>query len=337
MLYRSTRVRPIIADLGGKMPHLDFRQAFSSPIEPAPPIVVESGAVPSDPEENTLPKQKRTLATRVPRLHRSDRTTLLFAVFVFAGGFFCAFYFFNGGEFLRAAAAWSREFLYPRPSAIMAQNGKIDNFKPKSDSPQAPSADPRRNSTSPFRSDLGSLYPPTFNNSPSAGSAQATLPPGAGSLLDQLNIPPPGGDALLQSFNRAVDNMVRATTLFANSTATVVQTTVKQAPAKNAQLNSATQRAGAAGNISARQNGQQTSRTLNKQTQAATSTVRSLDLRQQGSGIQGILGPGGLGDGVNALGSGAGLGGVGGGGGEGALGGAMGGAGGIAGGLTGGH
>jgi hypothetical protein len=255
---------------------------------------------------------------------------------------FCAFYFFNGGEFLRAAAAWSREFLYPRPSRFMAENAKIENFKPKSDSWPAPPADPRRDArrenTSPFSSDLGSLYPP-FNDSSGAGSAQATLPSGPGSLLDQLNIPPPGGDALLQSFNRAVDNLARATTLFANSTATVVQTTVKQAPVKNAQIRSATQSASnvAARNLSAKQNGQKTSRTVNRQTQTATSTVRSLDLRQQGSGIQGLLGPGGLGDGVSALGSGAGLGGVGGGGGEGAVGGAMGAAGGAVGGLTGGH
>ena len=318
------------------MPHLDFRQAFSSPGEPVPPVV-ESEATLPDSEADTPPQQRQALGTRLPRLYRSDRTTILFATFAFAGGLFCAFYFFNGGEFLRAAAAWSREFLYPRPSRFMAENAKIDNFKPKSDSWSAPPA-ARRQNTSPFSSDLGSLYPP-FNDSSGAGSARATLPSGPGSLLDQLNIPPPGGDALLQSFNRAVDNLSRATTLFANSTATVVQTTVKQAPVKNAQIRSATQSASnvAARNLSAKQNGQKTSRTLNRRSQAVTSTVRTLDLRNQGSGIQGLMGPGGLGDGVSALGSGAGLGGVGGGGGEGAVGGAMGAAGGAVGGLTGGH
>ena len=315
------------------MPHLDFRQAFSSPGEPVPPVV-ESEATLPDSEADTPPQQRQALGTRLPRLYRSDRTTILFATFAFAGGLFCAFYFFNGGEFLRAAAAWSREFLYPRPSRFMAENAKIDNFKPKSDSWSAPPA-ARRQNTSPFSSDLGSLYPP-FNDSSGAGSARATLPSGPGSLLDQLNIPPPGGDALLQSFNRAVDNLSRATTLFANSTATVVQTTVKQAPVKNAQIRSATQSASnvAARNLSAKQNGQKTSRTLNRRSQAVTSTVRTLDLRNQGSGIQGLMGPGGLGDGVSALGSGAGLGGVGGGGG---VGGAMGAAGGAVGGLTGGH
>jgi ribosomal protein L9 len=314
------------------MPHLlDFRQAFSSPGEPAPPVV-ESEAPLSHSEADTPPQQRQALGTRLPRLYRSDRTTILFAIFAFAGGLFCAFYFFNGGEFLRAAAAWSREFLYPRPSRFMAENAKIDNFKPKSDSWPAPPA-ARRQNTSPFRSDLGSLYPPTFNDPSSTGSAQATLPSGPGSLLDQLNIPPPGGDALLQSLNRAVDNLARVTTLFANSTATV-QTTVKQAPVNNAQLKSAAQNASnvAAQNLSAKQNAQKTSRTLNRRTQAITSTVRTLDLRQHGgSGIQGVLGPG------DALGSGAGLGGVGGGMGEGAVGGAMGAAGGAVGGLTGGH
>ena len=317
------------------MPHLDFRQAFSSPGEPAPPVV-ESEATLSHSEADTARKQRQALATRLPRLYRSDRTTILFAIFAFVGGLFCVFYFFNGGEFLRAAAAWSREFLYPRPSRFMAENAKIDNFKPKSDSWPAPPA-ARRQNTSPFSSYLGSLYPPSFNDPSRTSSGQATLPSGPGSLLDQLNIPPPGGDALLQSLNRAVDNLARATTLFANSAATVVQTTVKQAPVNNAQIKSAAQSASnvAAPNLSAKQNGQKTSRTLNRQTQAVTSTVRTLDLRHQGgSGIQGLLGPGGLGD---SLGSGAGLGGVGGGLGEGAVGGAMGAAGGIVGGLTGGH
>jgi hypothetical protein len=314
------------------MPHLDFRQAFLLPGEPAP-TVVESEATLSHSEADTPPKQKHALATRLPRLYRSDRTTIVFAISAFAGGLFCAFYFFNGGEFLRAAAAWSREFLYPRPFGFMAEKAKIEISNPGVDSLQAPSADPRRDaggkSASPFSSNVGSLYPPTFNNSSSADSAQATLPSGPGSLLDQLNIPPPGGDALLQSFNRAVDDMVRATNLFANSTATVVRTTVKQVPVKSAQLKSATQRAGnvAARNLSAKQNGQKTFPTLGRQTQAATSTVDTLDLRLLG----GSAGPGGSG----------GLGGIGRGGSGGAVGGAMGGAigavGGAVGGLTGGH
>jgi len=305
------------------MPHLDFRQAFLLPGEPAP-TVVEPEATLSHSEADTPAKQKRALATRLPRLHRSDRTTILFAIFAFIGGLFCAFYFFNGGEFLRAAAAWSREFLYPRPSGFMDEKAKIDS-NPVIDPLPAPSGDPRRaggKSTSPFSSDPGSLYPPTFNNSSNADSAQATLPSGPGSLLNQLNIPPPGGDALLQSFNQGVDNMVRATNLFANSTATVVRTTVKRAPVKSAQLKSATQRAGnVAGNVSAKQNGRQTSRTLDRQTQAAASTVSTLDLRLLG----GSAGLGGVGRG----GSGGAV--------TGAMGGAMGAAGGTVGGLTGGR
>jgi hypothetical protein len=311
------------------MPHLDFRQAFLLPGEPAPAVVESDDTLPHS-EADTPPTQKRALATRLPRLYRSDRTTILFAIFAFVGGLLCVFYFFNGGELLRAAAAWSREFLYPRPSAFMAQNSKSDISNPATDSSQAPSTDPRRDTdgknASPLKSDPGSLLPPAFNNSPGTGSAQATLPSGPGSLLGQLNIPPPGGDALLQSFNQAVDNMVRATNLFANSTPTVVRTTVKQVPVKSAQLKSATQRAGnvAARNLSAKQNGQKTSRTLNRQTQAAASTVPTLDLRLLG----GSAGLGGLG-GVGRGGSGGAVGG--------AMGGAMGAAGGAVGGLTGGH
>jgi hypothetical protein len=324
------------------MAYLDFRQAFSTSSEPAP-RVEESGAALSDAEVDTPPLQKRALATRLPRLHQSDRTTILFATFVFVGGLFCAFYFFNGGELLRAAAAWSREFLYPRPSVAFAENAKTDDLKPGSDSSQPSSAGARHpaegNDTSPFSPGLGSLNPPTFSNAATAGSTPAGLPAGPGLLLEQLNVPPPGGDTLIQSFNQAVDNLARATTLFANSTATVVRTTVKQAVPKNAQLKSATQSASnVAGNLSAKQ-GAQASRTVNRQTQAATSTVQTVgrNLGQQGLGIQGLLGPGGLGDGILGLGGAAGMGGVGGGGGEGAVGGAMGAAGGIVGGLTGGH
>lgn len=323
------------------MPHLDFRQAFSSPGEPAP-IADESGSSPAIAESDSSPKQKRALATRLPRLHQSDRTTILFATFVFVGGLFCVFYFFNGAEFLRAAAAWSREFLYHRPSSAFAENGKIDSSKPDSagsDSSQ-PSRPDRRSEanhedTSPFSPAAGSLTPATFSNAASATSAQGILPAGPGTLLNQLSVPPPGGDNLLQSFNKAVDNMVRATTLFANSTSTVVQTTVKQAVAKTSQLNSATRNAGS---LSAKQD-EQASRVVSRQSQAATSTVQTFgnNLGRQGIGIQGLLGPGGLGDGIRGLGGGAGMGGVGGGGGEGAVGGAMGGAGGMVGGLTGGH
>jgi hypothetical protein len=323
------------------MPHLDFRQAFETSSDPAPKVG-ESGPASADLEADAPLSQKRELATRLPRLHQSDRTTILFATFVFIGGLFCAFYFFNGAEFLRAAAAWSREFLYPRPSAAIAENAKIEDLNPGSDSSQRSSAGARggtdSDSTSPFSSGLGSLNPPTFSNAATAGSTQTGgFPAGPGALLNQLNVPPPGGDSLQQSFNQAVDNLARATTLFANSAATVVQTTVKQTVPKNAQLKSALQ---GAGNLSAQQGGQQASRTVNRQTQAATSTVRTLgsNLGQQGLGVQGLLGPGGtLGDGVRGFGGAAGMGGVGGGGGEGAMSGAMGAAGGIAGGLTGGH
>jgi hypothetical protein len=219
---------------------------------------------------------------------------------------------------------------HPRDGGI----AQIKNVKTESESSQ-PSQDRRRaedrDNASPFSPTAGSLNPPTFNNAATAGSAQATLPAGPGSLLNQLNVPPPGGDALLQSFNKAVDNMVRATALFANSTTVVVQKTVKQAAPKNIPSKSFTQNAGnVAGDLSAKQGSQQASRTVNQQTQAATSTVHNL-----GSGIQGLIGPGGLGDGIGGLGSAAGT--TGSGAGAGGMGGAMGTVGGAVGGLPGGH
>ena len=306
------------------MAHLDFRQVFSSPgdhthsvVEPTP----DYAAV----EETTSRKQRRTLATRLPRLHQADRTTFLFAILIFVGGLFCALSFFNGAEILRAAAAWSHEFLYPRPAALIA-NDRIDNADAQAGS-ESPVASARsRNSkpedgnrTAPFGRDLGSLYPRPFND---PSGATGTLAPGPGSLLSDLTVPAPGGDALLQSLNQAVENMARATSLFANSTATVVKTVVQTPSKTNARVNSARQNAqNVVSGTSAQEsvpNAKQASSVLNRTRGQATSST--LNLRNNlGQGLGGL----GLGGGGDAASSVSGLGG--------AAGGAMGGIGGIGG------
>lgn len=312
--------------LGGKMPHLDFRQAFASPSDVVS-TVVNPGTSSSASEEVAILRQKRTLATRLPRLHRSDRTTILFAILVFVGGLFCASYFFNGAEILRAAAAWSREFLYPRPSALMANNNRIDIPNPVSDA-QTPLRDSRKsnpargNDTAPFGRSLGSLYP---DASQSASGNTGTLA-GSSSLLGQLNLPAPGGDALMQAFNQAVENIGRVTSLYANSPVTVVQAPVSQTSQKaGAQLNNVQQTAQKAGaqTTAVQQNVQQrTARGVGaSQIRGATSIIGGKDL-QQGLGVQGLGSLGGLGDGGAAGGAGGMAGSA-----AGALGGALGGAG----------
>lgn len=296
------------------MPHLDFRQAFSSPGDHAH-SVVEPTPADSPAEENTSRKQRRTLATRLPRLHQADRTTFLFAILIFVGGLFCAFFFFNGAEILRAAAAWSHEFLYPRPPALIA-NDRIDNADAQAGS-ESPAASTRSrnskpddgNKTAPFGRNLGSLYPRPFND---PSGANAALAPGPGSLLSNLNVPAPGGDALLQSFNQAVENMARATSLFANSTATVV-TTVVQTPRKtNAQVNSARQNAqDIVSGTSAQENVPNAKQASSVVSRTRTQTAGSaLNLRNNlGQGLGGI-GVGGLGDASGSLGGAGGLGGA---------------------------
>jgi hypothetical protein len=285
----------------GNMAHLDFRQAISSPGDHVH-AVVEPAPTDSAAEEAASRKQKRTLATRLPRLQQSDRTTFLFATLIFVGGLFCAFFFFNGAEILRAAAAWSREFLYPRPAALMA-NDRIDNAKARLGS-ESPASSVRSqdsnakdgNKTAPFSRSLGSLYSGPFGD-PSGPNGPALNP---SSPLGDLNVPPPGGDALLQSLNQAAENIARATSLFANSTATVVKRTVVQTPSKaTSQLKSVRQNAP---NIVSRtsaqaeaQNARQAANVVNRTQTRATNSAFNLH-NNLGQGL------GGLGGGVGGLG-----------------------------------
>src|SRR4030081_1493000 len=92
------------------MPQLDFREALSTPDEKlfSPPATITPGsAAPVD-------KRKSVFARGVP-FSRSTWTNIFFVPIASVGGLVCSFYFFNGSELLRAAAAWQNEFLYPRP------------------------------------------------------------------------------------------------------------------------------------------------------------------------------------------------------------------------------
>ena len=90
------------------MAHFDFREALSTPEQKS--FVVPAAVAVAQP---TLPP----FDSYFPEvgLSRSAWANIVFVAIAALGGMACAFYFFNGAEVLRAAAAWPAEFLYPRP------------------------------------------------------------------------------------------------------------------------------------------------------------------------------------------------------------------------------
>src|ERR1700693_2801854 len=102
------------------MPHLDFREALSSPEEKlfSPTATLAASAAPFD--------HKPSVFAHGVRLSRSTWTNIFFAAIASVGGLVCGFYFFNGTDLLRAAAAWPNEFLYPRPLSTELSTDKID-------------------------------------------------------------------------------------------------------------------------------------------------------------------------------------------------------------------
>ena len=89
------------------MAQLDFREALSTPGEN---IFSAAVAVPASP-------QLAAPSSYLPEvgLSRSTWANIVFVAIAAIGGMVSAFYFFNGADLLRAAAAWPAEFLYPRP------------------------------------------------------------------------------------------------------------------------------------------------------------------------------------------------------------------------------
>jgi hypothetical protein len=197
------------------MPQIDFGQAFSNPDKNAPPAwpSAQSG----QPEfARGAPREDKLEEFRVgARLGRSDWANLVFVTVTFVGGLFCAFYFFNGAELLRAGVAWPREFLYSRPS--IAASGDVSHAGEEA-FPVSPgfvaSAD---GGGDPFSRSAGlmSLTSPSTMGSSGAGAGlpSTATAPNASSPFAQLGFPAPGGDALTQAFNRAVSDLARASNL----------------------------------------------------------------------------------------------------------------------------
>ena len=204
MLHKYRPPAVVIRPAAKSMPQLDFREALSTPEEKLfslPAAVPLASAVP-------VGKKKNIFARNV-RLSRSTWTNIVFVAIASAGGLVCAFYFFNGAELLRAAAAWPSEFLYQRPLST----DKIDiGLQPTTVDQYARSAFAagEKPSERPVNSNASN---PTLPLPPATTGTTTTTPPditgpGPGtslfstvtSLIDGLNTLPSGADALYQSF-----------------------------------------------------------------------------------------------------------------------------------------
>jgi hypothetical protein len=276
------------------MPQLDFGQTFAIAEENALPPTKCVELDQAELGHQTLRQNGIARLAAALRLGRLAWTNITLVLVTSCGGLFCAFYFFNGAELLRAGAAWSREFLYPRPA--LTQNGKIDLHLNAGDQASPITENyrtPRDRDGNPFRRNVGSLYPnpSSASTSPGPGATSPLAGPfaNAGSLLNQLNLPAPGGDALLQAFNRAVTDLARANSLDAHRTVVVVQTPASQSQQRTSTgAKSAAQRTKNAATKSNVQqtthNSAQTSPATATQNQAATAVRSANNISQQTMG-----------------------------------------------------
>jgi hypothetical protein len=301
------------------MPQLDFRQALSSPEEKPIPSAEAVQSAPPRSLAGAPADQSKDLIGRV-RLSRSQMTNISFVTIACVGGLACAFYFFNGAEFLRAAAAWAGEFLYPRPSAVAAN---VDISKQQNSPNQAanagtPSQGPDR--PSPFDKSIWPSnlnQPATFANvspsgtvSPSSTNSPNSPFSGVGSLVNGLNLLPRGADTLFQSFYQTAISMApKKVTRTVSRTAASARNKISRAQ-QNAAAAAAQANAAAAASKSAGRSAQQTA---NAQNQAAIMAARAQSQSlmggfQGGAPLGGGTGLGGMG-GIGG-GAGSGLGGI---------------------------
>lgn len=306
------------------MPQLDFREALSTPGEKLfspPATVTASSAAPLDKETSAF--------ARSVRLSRSTWTNIFFVTIASVGGLACAFYFFNGGELLRAAAAWPNEFLYPRPLStdkidIGQQPNPVDKFanneagSTKTDEAQAPFG--KNVGPSVFSQPATTIAASNPTVTAPVGSG-TTLPPTPPSLPTAPSIPgglgvpsAPDADSLFQTLYQTTTSIApkKAITRIARSTRSSTRRKVSSTQQKVAsQIKTATTTSMAR---STTQSMQQTS----NQTQAPMNAIQAPSQMTMGGGLG--AGPGGA---VGGVGS--------------SLGGAVGGLGGTIGGIVGGH
>src|SRR5437899_4895086 len=100
-----------------RTPHIDFQKIFTTLGESAAPTQQEDPGNQQKLSQSAVDERKPAKLVRGVRLTYTDRANILFVVTTFAGGLFCAFYFFDRSDLSYRKAFWPREFLYPQPWA----------------------------------------------------------------------------------------------------------------------------------------------------------------------------------------------------------------------------
>jgi len=334
------------------MPQLDFREALSTPEEKLFSPVATLSAIAAAPVN-----QRTDYFARGVGLSRSTWTNIVFVAIASVGGLVCAFYFFNGGELLRAAASWPAEFLYQRPLStekidIAQQLNPVDQYarnetaSGKPDQAKAPS----ENNTGPSNfsqpaATIGSsnptgtspvdggtpLFPPPPSFPPVASLPPIPSAPGTPSLptipsLPSGLVPPvPGLDSLLQQFD--LSSLYRMTTSALTKTTTIRTAKNKTISTRRKVLNSQQKLTTTSATSAARSTANNMQQSVNQTQMTQMTMMRAPNQVMTGGGLGGVGGIGGVGTGAGAA-AGAGVGG---------LGGTVGGVAGGLGGLLGGH
>ena len=158
------------------MPQLDFREALSTPEQ-------KTYSVPVNPELPRVPRTESFL--RDIGLSHSTWANIVFVTIAAFGAIGSAFYFFNGSEVLRAAAAWPNEFLYPRPALsgkidVAREPIAVDRYDRDSNSTAATNAGDQNSSPQEFRNIQLAQGTPFIDNPISAPVAPSTGDPGSG-------------------------------------------------------------------------------------------------------------------------------------------------------------
>jgi hypothetical protein len=325
------------------MPQIDFGRAFQE-VEVTPSV-----GRPRDDEFVPANEEPATAFVPAPtsnaRIGRSGLTHAVFVAVMVLGGLFCAFYFFNGAELIRAAASWPAELLYSRPAEPAP--AKIDN---QPSAPAAPpvEADANASEQGPFRRSAQSLLnadtPPQFaapplTTNPNTFASAPTTPPlgsGANALLDQLGGTAPGGDSLSRTLNEQAAMLQQTATSAVNDVGAKAPQTISQPPLPLTRKTIRSTKTPSTHRTGTAQNSAPVRAQTNK-TPASTNAQLGLDKRGIGPGMPGGLGPGVLGGVGGGTGGGASAaGGIGHGGGIGG-GAGIGGLGGLPGGLIGGR
>src|SRR5205807_1826272 len=186
------------------MPQLDFREALSTPEEK---LFVAPASAPVTPVARPNDSMRYTFFGGLG-LTRSAWANIVFVALASVGGLICAFYFFNGGELLRAAAAWPSEFLYSRPLStdqidVGVQPNLVDQYSESSSSKSTTSSSSKK-SDAPDSLQEAFLAPGL--TAPATTIDTTTAPPpivtiGGGGIILPPSPPPP---SLLGDVNSVV-------------------------------------------------------------------------------------------------------------------------------------